>query len=85
MDKKTVIIIAKNPKLSMNPKRVPRKKEDKIVAVAGSMQPIKVALTGPINFTPCKNKEKPPAVPMTTIIIIITIENRSKLLGRFQT
>lgn len=85
MEMNTVAIIAAKPINSEISNFVLRRREESTVAVTGSMQAIKVALTGPISFAPCKNSGKLTAVPITTITTIMEIDIKSKLLGSIQT
>ena len=70
-DKNTVAIIAQKPINSLAPKDVFSIAAERTVAEAGSRQPIKVALTGPIYFTPERKREKDNAVPINIITATI--------------
>ena len=83
-DKKTVKSIQKKPVNSTNENLIPKNIAASKVAEAGSRHPIKVALTGPICFTPSRKMEKPPAVPTTIIIDIINHAMKSRSFGIIQ-
>lgn len=63
---------------------MPKNIEASRVAEAGSRHPIKVALTGPICFTPSRKAEKPPAVPTIIITAIISQAIKSRSFGIIQ-
>lgn len=74
----------KKPANSTKENLIPKNMEASRVAEAGSKQPIRVVLTGLICFTPSRKTEKPSAVPITIIIVIIRQAMKSRSLGKIQ-
>ena len=74
----------KKPANSTKENLIPKNMEASRVAEAGSKQPIRVALTGPICFTPSRKTEKPRAVPITIIMAIISQAMKSRSWGKIQ-
>ena len=74
----------KKPANSTKENLIPKNMEASRVAEAGSKQPIRVVLTGLICFTPSRKTEKPSAVPITIIIVIIRQAMKSRSLVKIQ-
>lgn len=74
----------KKPANSTKENFIPKNMEASRVAEAGSKHPIRVALTGPICFTPSRKTEKARAVPIIIIMAIISQAKKSRSLGKIQ-